>query len=214
MSVLARFAARTPEEAARRRFGVWAGVALIILLPLWWIWGADVVAGLLRPIVGLVLRLFGLTGQIDVMDGGGWSIGTPLTQGGAPLAFPLAQDNLRRLLLGFPLTLAFLTAPPRPERPWRTLAISIVVLSLTFAVCVAMTVWGGLAPMLSPDLAGVGVTITAQPDQPPLHPFAAQVVIIGRYVAQSIAPLLSALILWATLNPLAMQTLVAEIKDE
>ena len=213
MSQLSRFAARTPEEAARRRFGVWAGIALVVLLPLWWIWGADVVAGLLRPVVGLVLRLFGLTGRIDVLEGGDWSIGTHLTQGGEPINYGMSKEGLRRLLLGFPLTLAFLSAPPRPVRPWRAAAISIPVLCLVFAVCVVVTVWGALAPMLSPDLAGAGMSIATRPDQPPLHPFAAQVVIIGRYVAQSIAPLLTALILWAALNPAGMKTLVAEIKD-
>ena len=76
-----------------------------------------------------------------------------------------------------------------------------------------MVVWGSLAPMLNPDLAGAAVTITTRPDQPPLHPIAAQIVIVGRYVALSIAPLLTALILWATLNPAGMRTLVAEIRD-
>ena len=213
MSLMSRFAARTPEEAARRRFGLWAGASLIILLPLWWMWGADLVAGLLRPLVGLVLGLFGLTGRITVVDGGDWSIGTRLTQAGQALNFPVSKENLRRLMLGFPLVVAFLIAPPRPLRPWRAAGISIVVLSLVFAVCVAMTVWGGLAPMLSPDLAGAGMTITNRPDQPPLNPIAAQVVIVGRYVAQSIAPLLTALLLWATLNPAALRTLAAEIKD-
>ena len=212
MSALSRLAARTPEEAARRRFGLWAGVFLVIALPLWWMWGADVVAALLRPLVGLVLGLFGLTGKIGVVNGE-WIIGTHLTEGHQPLDYPMSKENLRRLLLGFPLAAAFLIAPPRAVRPWRTAGISIVVLSLVFAVCVAMSVWGSLAPMLNPDLAGAGMTITARPDQPPLHPFMAQVVIIGRYVAQSIAPLLTALLLWATLNPAALRTLVAEIAD-
>lgn len=213
MSLLSRLAARTPEEAARRRFGIWAGLSLVVLLPLWWLWGADIVAGLLRPLVGLILGLFGLTGRITVIDGGDWSIGTRLTQAGQAIDYPVAKENLRRLMLGFPLAAAFLIAPPRPLRPWRAAGISIVVLSLVFGVCVAMTVWGQLAPMLSPDLAGSGMAITTRPDQPPLHPFAAQVVIIGRYVAQSIAPLLTALLLWATLNPAALRTLAAEIKE-
>ena len=210
MSPLSRFAARTPEEAARRRFGLWAGLFLVVALPLWWLWGADIVAGLLRPLVGLVLGLSGLTGRIVVTDGE-WVVGTPLTQAGQAIDYTLAKENLRRLLLGFPLAAAFLIAPPRASRPWRTAGVSIVMLSLVFAVCVAMTVWGSLAPMLNPDLAGAGMTVTLRPDQPPLHPFAAQIVIIGRYIAQSIAPLLTALLLWATLNPAALRTLAAEI---
>ena len=213
MSLLSRFAARTPEEAARRRFGVWAGVALVVLLPLWWIWGADVVAGLLRPFVGFVLSLFGLTGRIDVLEGGDWSIGTYLTQGGEPINYGMSKEGLRRLLLGFPLTLAFLSAPPRPVRPWRAAAISIPVLCLVFAVCVGLVVWGELAPMLQPDLAGAAMTVTTLPDQPPLPGFVSQIVIVGRAIALSVATLMTALILWAALNPAGMKTLVAEIKD-
>ena len=213
MSLLSRFSARTPEEAARRRFGVWAGLALIILLPFWWIWGADIVAGLLRPFVGLVLGLFGLTGRIDILEGGDWSIGTSLTQGGEPINYGMSKEALRRLLLGFPLTLAFLSAPPRPERPWRAAAVAIPVLCLVFAVCIALVVWGELAPMLQPDLAGAAMRVTARPDQPPLPGFVSQIVIVGRAIALSVATLITALILWAALNPAAMNTLAAEIKD-
>jgi len=212
MNLLSRLAARTPEEAARRRFGVWAGLSLVILLPLWWMWGADIVAGVLRPLVGLVLGLFGLTGRIDVVDGD-WSIGTRLTQAGQAIDYPMSKEALRRLLLGFPLVAAFMIAPPRPTRPWRAAAISIVVLSLVFAVCVAMVVWGELAPMLQPDLAGAAMTVTARPDQPPLPGFVSQIVIVGRAIALSVASLLAALILWASLNPAGLQTLVAEITD-
>lgn len=212
MSPRSRLVARTPEEAARRRFGIWAGLSLIVLLPLWWMWGADIVAGLLRPLIGVFLGFLGMTGRITVADGD-WLIGTRLTQAGQALEYPVAKENLRRLLLGFPLVAAFLIAPPRVERPWRAAGISIAVLCLVFAVCVMMTVWGGLAPMLSPDLAGAAMTVTARPDQPPLPGFVSQIVIVGRAIALSVATLITALILWASLNPAGLQTLVAEIKD-
>lgn len=213
MSVLDRFASRTPEGAARRRFGLWAGAVLIVLLPLWWMWGADLAAGLLRPVTGAVLGLLGLTGRITVLEDGGWSIGTRLTQAGQPIDFPLGRETLRRILLGVPLTVAFLCAPPRPLRPWRAAAISVAVLSLVFALSAAAVVWGELAPMLDPDLAGAALTPTLRPDQPPLHPFLSQIAIIGRYIALSILPLLSALLLWAALNPEGPRTLAAEIRD-
>lgn len=213
MSLSSRFAARTPEEADRRRFGLWAGLSLIVLLPLWWMWGADLMANLLRPLAGVVFSLLGLTGKIAVVEGGDWSIGTRLTQAGQAVDYPMTKETLRRLLLGFPLVAAFLIAPPRPTRPWRAAGISIVVLSLVFTVSVALTVWGELAPMLQPSLAGAGMTVSMSFDQPPLHPFLAQVAIVGRYVAQSIAPLLTALLLWATLNPAALKTLIAEIRE-
>lgn len=213
MSLLARFAPRSPEAAARRRFGLWAGTALIVLLPLWWMWGADIVAGLLRPVAGLVLQLFGLTGHVEGLPDGSWSIGSRLTEGGQPLDFPLTTETLRRLLLGFPLVLAFMVAPPRVERPWRALAVSVLVLSVVFILSVATVTWGGLAPLLDPSLAPEGWSIAVRMDQAPLHPVAAQIAIVGRYVALSVAPLLTALLLWSALNPAGLKTLAAEIKD-
>ncbi len=214
MSLAQRFAAATPEEAARRRFGLWAALALIVLLPLWWIWGADLAAAALRPLVGVVIQPFGLSGRIDVPTEGGWAIWTHLTQGGEPIVFPLPQETLKRLLLGFPLAAAFFIAPPRPTRPWRVLAISLVVLSLTFAAFVILVVWGELAPTLNPELASPSMTLVAHPDQPPLHPILAQIAIVGRYVSLSIASLLTALLLWGTLNPNGLQTLAAEMTVE
>lgn len=212
MSLLSRFAAKTPEEADRRRFALWAGASLIILLPLWWMWGADIVIGLLRPVVGVVLRLFALTGQIEATQEG-WLVGTPLTAAGQSLSHPISNESLRRLMLGFPLLAAFMIAPPRVQRVWRAIAIAVPVLCLVFAVSIAMVVWGDLAPTLNPDLASDSYVVGAHADQQPLHPFLAQVVIIGRYVSYSIAPLLTALILWAALNPAGLRTLAAEIKD-
>lgn len=212
MSLANRFAARTPEEAARRRFGLWAGLSLILLLPLWWLWGADIVAGLLRPLVGLVLRLFSLTGRIDVLPDGGWSIGSELTRSGAPVDYILSEGILRRLLLGFPLLAAFMIAPPRPSRPWRAIGLSVAALTIIFILSVAAEVWGGFGAMLDPTQTGSAVA-GAPLDQGPLNPFLAQIARIGRYIALSIAPLLSALILWAVLNPEGLKTLVAEIKE-
>lgn len=213
MSLMSRLAARTPEEAERRRFALWAGLSLIVLLPLWWIWGADLLTGVLRPVAGVALRLFGLTGRIETAPDGGWLIGTPLTQAGQPIDHPIGKESLRRLLLAVPLLAAFLIAPPRVQRPWRAIAISVPVICLVFIVSVAVSVWGDLAPMLSPDLAAESLVVTVRPDQPPLHPFLAQVAIVGSYVAYSIAPLLTALLLWAALNPAGLKTLVAEIRD-
>ena len=213
MSRMPRLGVRTPEEAARRRFALWAGLSLIILLPLWWIWGADLVIAALRPVAGVVFRLFGLSGQIEPMAGGGWAVGTHLTEAGRPITLPLSQEALRRMMLGFPLLAAFLIAPPRVERIWRATAIAVPILCLVFIVFLVLAVWGDLAPMLSPDLASETLTVRLRADQPPLPAFLAQVAIIGRYVGYSIAPLLTALILWATLNPKALKTLVGQIGE-
>lgn len=205
--------AKTPEEAARRKFGLWALVVLIPLLPIWWLWGADLTAAALRPLVGLVLMLFGFTGQIEPLVQGGWSIGTRLTQGGQPMDYTLTQDVIRRLLLSFPLTLAFMIAPPRPTRPLRAAVVSLVVLSVVFSLSLAAVLWGQIAPMLDPALASATMVITARPDQGPLPGVFAQIALIGRYVALSVAPLLTAILLWAMLNPAGLKALVGEIVD-
>lgn len=211
--VFDRLRSRTPEEAARRRFGVWTFAVLVVLLPVWWIWGADLMAGILRPVVALVLIPFGFTGQIHVLADGGWSVGTNLTRDNAALNYTISADTLRRLLLSVPMTVAFMVAPPRPTRPWRAAGVSLVVISLVFALSLAAVLWGQLAPMLDPKLASATMVISGRPDQAPLHPMAAQVALVGRYVALSIAPLLTAILLWATLNPAALRAVVGEIRD-
>ena len=209
-----RLGARTPEEAARRRFGLWTFAALVVLLPVWWVWGADLMAAALRPVVALILIPFGFTGQIERLADGGWSVGTHLTQGGAAMTYTVAPDTLRRLLLSVPMTIAFMLAPPRPLRLLRAAAISLVVVSLVFALSLVAVLWGQIAPMLNPDLASATMVISNRPDQAALNPFAAQVALIGRYVALSIAPLLTAILLWATLNPVGLRALIGEIKEE
>lgn len=209
-----RVRAGTPEEAARRRFGLWTFAALVVLLPVWWVWGADLMAAALRPVVAVILIPFGFTGQIERLADGGWSVGTHLTQGGAALNYTISPDTLRRLLLSVPMTLAFMIAPPRPLRLLRAAGICLVVISLVFALCLAAVLWGQIAPMLNPDLASATMVISNRPDQAALHPFAAQVALIGRYVALSIAPLLTAILLWATLNPAGLRALIGEIKEE
>lgn len=209
-----RWRARTPEEAARRRFGLWAFAALVVLLPVWWVWGADLMAAALRPVVALMLIPFGFTGQIERLADGGWSVGTHLTQGGAAMDYTISADTLRRLLLSVPMTIAFMIAPPRPPRLWRAVAISLIVVSLVFALSLVAVLWGQIAPMLDPDLASATMVVTQRPDQAALNPFAAQIALIGRYVALSIAPLLTAILLWATMNPAGLRALIGEIKED
>jgi hypothetical protein len=204
--------ARTPEEAARRRFGLWAFAVLVVLLPVWWVWGANLFAAAVRPLASLALIPFGFTG-IGLLANGDWEVGTRLTQQGAPLTYTLSADMIRRMLLSVPLVAAFMVAPPRPVRLWRTVAISALAVVGVFILSVAAVLWGQLAPLLNPDLASAAMVITARPDQPALHPFAAQIALIGRYVALSIAPLLTAVLLWATLNPEGLRALIGEIRE-
>ena len=117
--------AKTPEEAARRRFGLWALGALIVFLPLWWWIGADLAAAVLRP--------------------------------------------------------------------------------------VAAVVWGEIAPMLNPALATQpgGARLVGEP----LNPMAAQIAIVGRYLALSVAPLVLAVVTWAAVNPEGRETLLGALGE-
>lgn len=207
--------ARTPEEAARRRFGLWSMVAFVLILPPWWLWGADLAATALRPLTGLVFRLFGLTGEISVNADGGWVVGTNLTSGGAPVNYDLAQTAIRRLLLGFPLALAFLTAPPRTTRPLRAAGVTIIALALLFALSLTSLIWGDLAAQLNPALAAPSAGARQALDQPPLPAILAQIAIIGRYIGMSVAPLIAAVVLWAGLNPAGRSVVMADdsLKD-
>lgn len=212
-AVFDRLRAKTPEETARRRFGLWAFAVLVVLLPVWWVWGADLFAAAVRPLVALFLIPFGFTGQIEALADGGWAVGTHLTHNGAPLTYTLPADMLRRMLLSLPLVLAFMAAPPRPRRVWRTLAICAIAVLVVFVLSVVAVLWGQLAPLLNPDLASATMVLSERPDQAALHPFAAQVALVGRYVALSIAPLLTAILLWATLNPEGLRALIGEIAE-
>ncbi len=202
--------ARTPEEAARRRFGLWSLGLFVLALPLWWLWGADLFATALRPLAGLMFRLFGLSGEITVLADGGWSVGTHLTSGGVPLSYDVPHTSLRRLLLGFPLALAFLTAPPRTANPLKAAVVTVVVLTLLFILSLISLIWGDLAAQLNPALAPPSAGAQQALDQPALHPIMAQIAIIGRYIGMSVAPLVAAVVLWAALNPAGRSVIMAD----
>jgi hypothetical protein len=208
----------TDFAKARRRFGLWSFVFFVVLLPPWWLWGADLVAAALLPVTGLVVRLFGFTGDIQVLANGDWSLGTRLTRQGVPVDYTLTQVQLRKLLLGFPLALAFLTAPPRTLRPVRAALISVALLTVVFVLSLVCAIWGDLAASLNPALATAraDTNMASTMDQPPLHPLLAQIAIVGRYVGMTIAPLIAAILLWAALNPHGRALLMddASLKDQ
>lgn len=208
--LLDRIKASTPEESERRRFGLWALVALVVLLPLWWIWGAGAMAAILRPLAAVVAGLFGLPGQISVNAQGGWIIATGLTQvGGGDFALTVSGGELRRFLLSFPFFAALMIAPPRSARLWLSALIGVLALSVLFVVSVAVFTWGSLAPMLNPALAASSAGATLVTSEP-LNPLLAQLAVIGRYVTFTIAPLFAALVLWGCLNPQGRQALLGD----
>lgn len=193
-------------RSEHRRFALWAAAVLIVVLPLWWLWGADLVASLLRPLFSLSLRATGMNGVVATADG--WSIQTGFTQvGGGEFVYPLRQDMVRRYLLGFALLLAFLAAPPRTDRPVRSALIGTLVLSAVFLLSLTAFVWGELAPILNPALAPAGALRPVSLSAAPLHPALAQTVLLGRYAGASILPLLTALLVWASISPKAVRAL-------
>lgn len=215
MSLTQSFGARTPEEASRRQFGVWVGLALVIILPVWWFGGADILIAGLKPVAAIVLGLFGLSvGPVAATDGG-WIVSTalPLADGSGTLDYTVSKEVLRRLMLGVPLFVAFMIAPPRAERPIRVILIGAAVLILLFLLSLTAFLWGEIAPMLNPALAPAGrppVQLAGEP----LHPLLAQIAIVGRYIGMSVAPLIVSIILWAVLNPLGRHALLGQIETE
>lgn len=218
LGLLSKDNAGSPEAVARRRFGLWSLIVFILLLPPWWLWGADMLLSVLRPLVAWASPVVGLTGEITVNGDGAWIIGTPLTQAGQPMTYSVPHTALRRLLLGFPLAIAFLTAPPRTRQPIRAAVVSVIVLTLIFFASVAALIWGDLAAQLNPELATVRHDSMVSLDQPPLHPVLSQIAIVGRYIGMSIAPLIAAILLWAGLNPqgraLVMDDTTLQARDE
>lgn len=197
-------------SADHRRFALWCAVVLLVSLPPWWLWGADAAAIALAPVTRGVMMLFGLKG-LSVVDGD-WLVRTGLlTDGGGELMFPVARDTVRRLLLGAPLFFAFMIAPPRAPRPWRAAVIGLAILTLVFALSVTAYVWGELAQLLNPGLAPAGQATAIRLVAAPLHPAAAQVALIGRYVSMSVLPLLTAVLLWAGLNPAGRKALAPPV---
>lgn len=204
--------AKTPEEQTRRRFGVWALGALIVLLPLWWWIGADLAAAVLRPVAAVVLQAFGLNGEIGARADGGWDIGTNIAQNGRDYVYGMPHEVVKRLLLGVPLFAAFMIAPPRTDRPVRAALIGIGVIVVLFLLSVAAVVWGEIAPMLNPALATQpgGARLVGEP----LNPLASQIAIVGRYLALSVAPLILAVVTWAAVNPAGRETLLGGLDEE
>jgi hypothetical protein len=211
MSLFRSLAARTPEEVDRRRFGVWVGLALIVILPVWWFGGADIVIRGLMPVAAVVLGVFGLEGGITAGADGAWIVSTalPLADGSGTLDYTVAREVLRRLMLGVPLFVAFMIAPPRAERPVRGFLIGAGVLVLLFLLSLTAFLWGELNPALAP-----GGVSAIQLAGEPLHPMLAQIAIVGRYIGMSVAPLVASIILWAVLNPRGREALLGQIEAE
>lgn len=215
MSLVPTLGARTSEEADRRRFGLWGGLALVVILPIWWFGGADIVIAGLRPLAAAVLSVFGLKGGVVAGPDGGWIVSTllPLADGSGTLDYNVSKEVLRRLMLGVPLFLAFMIAPPRAERLVRAGMIGAGVLIAQFLLSLTAFLWGEIAPMLNPALAAAGgppVRLAGEP----LHPLLAQIAIVGRYIGMSVAPLIVSIILWALLNPRGREALLGRIEAD
>src|SRR5690606_41428281 len=202
-------------KAPRRGVALVSLAMFIVLLPPWWVWGADLATTALRPLASLVFPIFGLSGEIITRADGGWGVGTRLTSNGAPVVYEVAHTAIRRMLLGVPLAVAFLTAPPRTDRPLRAALMAAVVLTALFLLSLVCLIWGELAAQLNPELAPRSAGALSSLDQPPLHPTAAQVAIVGRYIRMSVAPLSAALLLRAARNPPGRSVVMADdsLKD-
>lgn len=196
------------EAQARRRFGLWAFGGLIVLLPAWWLGGADVFAAVLKPWINAILYIFGLS----VTDADqGWRVTTPLTHGGQAYFSFMGDSTIKRLSLGLPLATALFLAPPRAGRPLRVAAITLATAAALYPLMVAAVVWADLAVLLDPARSTAAHTASVALDQQKLFPLATQIAILSRYISLSIAPVLMAALLWALMNPRGRRTLTGTI---
>lgn len=106
----------------RGQFLSTAMAALVPLLVVWWM-GAGTMIELLRPGASWLAGQLDLAQSITSTPTHDWLVESGLdrasgSQAGA-VVIPLAVGELRRLLLGFPLFLALIAAPPRYQ-PLRT----------------------------------------------------------------------------------------------
>lgn len=192
---------RTP----RGRFGLWVGLSLIPLLVLWWL-GAGLMIDLLRKPTELLAGLFQLSVGIAPGAEHGWVVDTGLsrasgTESGA-VALTVSAEDLRRMLLSFPLFLAFVIAPPR-RRPIRTLVVGGLILALVFCMSACAEIFNSVAVVVNHHASIV--TENAPPPsftvtRAPMSPLAFFLAGLGMYLSIQVLPLAVPVGLWAWLN--------------
>ncbi len=199
----------------RGRFGLTAAAALAPLLVLWWL-GSGPVIDILRPGTDWLAGQLNLAQAVVSLPTHDWRVDTGLERasgteiGGVSLI--LNADILRRLLLGFPLFLALVAAPPRVG-PIRTAAIGCAVLVVLFWLSACSVIFNDVAVILNhrsslvtDNVPPPSFTVT----RPALSGTAFFLSGLGMYLALQVLPLAAPIGLWAGLNPVGLKTLLLQ----
>jgi len=194
------------------RFALFAMLALVPLLGLWWL-SVDVLTAALRPAAAwLAQQLLPIT-TIEARPGQGWMVRTSLKlvatagspQFGHSAAFDMANYYCRRLTLAWPALLALLLAPPRPRHLILRIVVAAAALSLLFALSVSAVAFCRVTALANHTAVPACDTdvppfLVATPAYGPVAFFAAR---FGYYGALFFLPLVAPAVLWLALNPLA-----------
>ena len=191
--------------APRGKFLSTAMAALVPLLVVWWI-GAGTMIDLLRPGASWLAGQLHLAQSISSTPTHDWLVETGLdrasgSQVGA-VVIPLGVGELRRLLLGFPLFLALILAPPRYQ-PLRTALIGCVVLVVVFWFSACSLMFNSVAVIVNHRTSLIMDTVPPPPfsvTQPALSEAAFFLSGLGMYIAMTVLPLALPIGLWAGMN--------------
>jgi hypothetical protein len=191
--------------APRGQFLSTAMAALVPLLVVWWM-GAGTMIELLRPGASWLAGQLDLAQSITSTPTHDWLVETGLdrasgSQVGA-VVIPLGVGELRRLLLGFPLFLALILAPPR-DRPVRTALIGCAVLVVVFWFSASSLIFNSVAVIVNHRASLIMDTVPPPPftvSQPALSDAAFFLAGLGMYIAMTVLPLALPIGLWAGMN--------------
>ena len=191
--------------APRGKFLSTAMAALVPLLVVWWI-GAGTMIDLLRPGASWLAGQLHLAQSISSTPTHDWLVETGLdrasgSQVGA-VVIPLGVGELRRLLLGFPLFLALILAPPR-DRPVRTALIGCTVLVVVFWLSASSLIFNSVAVIVNHRASLIMDTVPPPPftvTQPALSETTFFLSGLGMYIAMTVLPLALPIGLWAGMN--------------
>jgi hypothetical protein len=200
--------------APRSRFALAAAAALVPLLILWWL-GSGLIINLLRPGADWLAGQLGLARSINSLPSHDWQVDTGLERasgtdiGGVVLRLDAVE--LRRVLLSFPLFLAFILAPPR-FKPIRSIAIGCAVLIVLFWVSACSLIFNSLAVIINHRASMIMDNAPPPPftvTHRPLNDLSFFLSGLGMYLALQVLPLVVPVGLWAGLNPVGRRALLA-----
>ena len=200
---------------ARGRFARTALLALVPLLMIWWA-GSGPVLDLMRPGADWLARQLHLANSISVLPSHDWTIDTGLERASGreigPVILQVKADDLRRLLLGFPLFLALILAPPR-YRPARSAFIGYAILAVLFWFSACSLILNSVSVILNhrpslvmEDAMPPDFTVT----QAPLGDLAFFLTGLSTYLAVQVLPLVFPIALWAALNRDVREKLIGQ----